>query len=569
MVTQNITLDGTTTVTEFGRTFIWGNHNLQMMNVYADTGAPSNLLNLTFAGAAWAIDSLTVSSATRLNVTITEANDGIGRYIESMRVINGDATISLSSSYIQSLRVGDPGLGSTLNLTIQDGGAGVVRAYDGNDSVTLGNAGIDFLSLGSGNNTVNGGSVHIGTIRADGNNLINLSNGAETIRLGGGTNAVNLTGDTVDSLYATGNDTISLFGDARILQLKMDQGVNILSTETGNIESIYAFHAQNTIVLGLGGAQQIVLSGSAAEQQVSSVGWLGSLQVYAGDQVNVQTTTVAVGIGGAGYIQTSKGDDIILTGGGKVNHIDTFDGNDKVIIAIGGAGTITTGIGDDTVTAVKAYVDYIATEDGNDTLTLGAGGARFVALGAGDDTVSLVAIPADFGLTIDGDEGSDTVNLSRFSQGVTVSLNQGGNFQDFGLTGAGFFLLHDLENLIGTTKADTFTGNGLANRLEGGLGTDNLSGLDGDDQLVGGKGNDLLTGGLGLDTFIFVAGDGSDRITDFTLGEDHLSIAGTTRLADMTFAKLGLDAQVSVGTLHILVEHMTVADLRDAANFLF
>ena len=103
MVTQNITLNGTTTVTEFGRTFVWFNHNMQMMNVYADTGVQSNLLNLTFAGDAWAIDSLTVNSATRLDVTITEANDGIGRYIESMRVINGDATISLSSSFIQTL----------------------------------------------------------------------------------------------------------------------------------------------------------------------------------------------------------------------------------------------------------------------------------------------------------------------------------------------------------------------------------------------------------------------------------------------------------------------------------
>ncbi len=568
MVTQNITLDGTTTVTAFGRTFSWFNHNLQMMNVYADTGAQNNLLNLTFAGAAWAIDSLTVNSATKLNVTITEANDGISRYIESMRVINGDATLNLSSSFIQSLRVGDPGLRSTLHLTLQDGGAGVVRAYDGDDTVTVGNTSIDFLSLGDGDNTVT--SVgRLGTIKADGNNVINLENGADTIRLGTGNNSVNVTGDSIDTLYAKGNDTISLFGDARILQLKMDEGVNILSSENGNIESIFAYHAQNTIVLGLGGAEQIFLSGSAAEQNVSSVGWLGSLQVDAHDQVDVQTTTVAVGIGGAGYIQTSKGDDIILTGGGKVNHIDTFDGNDAVTIGIGGAGTIATGIGNDTVNGTKGFIDLIQTEDGNDLVTLGAGGARFVALGAGDDTRSLVAIPASFGLTIDGDEGSDTVNLSRFTQGLTVGLDQGGNFQDFGVSGIGFFLLHEIQNLIGTAKADTLTGSEEANRLTGGLGSDMLSGLDGDDQLVGGKGNDSLTGGAGLDTFLFAAGDGSDRITDFTLGEDHLSIAGTRRLADISFAKVGLNVDVSVGTLHILVEDMTVADMRVAANFLF
>lgn len=87
---------------------------------------------------------------------------------------------------------------------------------------------------------------------------------------------------------------------------------------------------------------------------------------------------------------------------------------------------------------VRAYADFVDTGDGNDTLTRGQNGGRFVALDAGDDTISLVAIPADFGITLDGDEGSDTVNLSRFSQGLTVFLNQGGNFQDFGVTGAGF-----------------------------------------------------------------------------------------------------------------------------------
>ena len=107
------------------------------------------------------------------------------------------------------------------------------------------------------------------------------------------------------------------------------------------------------------------------------------------------------------------------------------------------------------------------------------------------------------------------------------------------------------------------------NALTGALGNDSLSGLDGDDRLIGGKGNDTVTGGLGLDTFIFKAGDGNDRVTDFTLGEDHLSIAGTNKLGDITFAKAGLNVDVSVGPLHILVENMTVADLRDASNFLF
>ena len=52
--------------------------------------------------------------------------------------------------------------------------------------------------------------------------------------------------------------------------------------------------------------------------------------------------------------------------------------------------------------------------------------------------------------------------------------------------------------------------------LDGGAGNDTLVG--GDDTLVGGAGTDQLTGGTGDDTFVFVAGDGVDTITDFNAG---------------------------------------------------
>lgn len=534
MVTQSINLDGSTSVSVFGRTFNWFNQNLQMFNVFAATGDPTNTLNLTFGGPEWAIDSMTFSSTTSLNLNVNEANDGVGRYVESMRVINGNATINLSATYVQNLRIGDPGQNSTLNLTLGSGGAGVVRAYDGNDVVTLGAGDIHLLSLGDGNNvvTVNGGQIN--------------------------------------TLYASGNDSIALLGDARILQLKMDEGVNRLTTQDGNIESIYAYHAQNTILLGLGGAQQIVLSGSAAAQVIRSVGWLGSLQVYAGDQTNVQATTVVVGEGGAGYIQTSKGNDRITTGTGSVDSINTYDGNDTVTIGPGEVRSLQTGIGNDILQLTNGRADWIDVGSGNDTVTLGFDCARFVVLGDGNDVVSLTKTHSDYGVVVQGDSGVDTMDVSRFAAGVTISLNLSGMWQDFGQVGSGFLSVIDIENLIGTTKNDIFTGSDDANRLVGGLGADNLSALGGNDSLVGGKGNDRLAGGDGLDTFIFAAGgDGSDRITDFTLGDDHISIAGTHSLADITFTRVGTDVRLTVGTLQVLVEHLTVADLHNAANFIF
>jgi Ca2+-binding RTX toxin-like protein len=56
------------------------------------------------------------------------------------------------------------------------------------------------------------------------------------------------------------------------------------------------------------------------------------------------------------------------------------------------------------------------------------------------------------------------------------------------------------------------------NRLDGKGGTDHLIGGLGNDILVGGTGdNDRLEGGAGFDTYIYNAGDGSDRIEDEAL----------------------------------------------------
>ncbi|MCA0257005.1 MAG: cadherin domain-containing protein, partial [Proteobacteria bacterium] len=71
-----------------------------------------------------------------------------------------------------------------------------------------------------------------------------------------------------------------------------------------------------------------------------------------------------------------------------------------------------------------------------------------------------------------------------------------------GLENAGLVTdtLSGIENLTGTSYADTLTGDSNANVLDGGAGNDTLNGGDGDDTLIGGAGADVLNGGLGSDT---------------------------------------------------------------------
>lgn len=77
--------------------------------------------------------------------------------------------------------------------------------------------------------------------------------------------------------------------------------------------------------------------------------------------------------------------------------------------------------------------------------------------------------------------------------------------------------------LAGGDGDDVLAGGGGADRLEGGAGADIL--LDG-------GGADTLRGGAGADVFVFVQDGATDRIVDFTLGEDRLDLSGFWMLYD-------------------------------------
>ena len=73
--------------------------------------------------------------------------------------------------------------------------------------------------------------------------------------------------------------------------------------------------------------------------------------------------------------------------------------------------------------------------------------------------------------------------------------------------------------LRGFARNDILNGYGGNDRLLGDKGNDNLSGGGGNDILRGGRGDDLLMGGLGNDRFVFINGDGADRVLDFSQGD--------------------------------------------------
>lgn len=116
-------------------------------------------------------------------------------------------------------------------------------------------------------------------------------------------------------------------------------------------------------------------------------------------------------------------------------------------------------------------------------------------------------------LTIYDSGGTDTLDVSGYSQSQVINL-AGGAFSNIGgLTGnIGIYTTSVIENAVGGSGHDTIYGNSAHNVLIGGGGNDNLFGLSGNDTFFGGAGIDILNGGPGDDVYSII--DYSDTIVE-------------------------------------------------------
>jgi Ca2+-binding RTX toxin-like protein len=141
------------------------------------------------------------------------------------------------------------------------------------------------------------------------------------------------------------------------------------------------------------------------------------------------------------------------------------------------------------------------------------------------------------------------------------------------------------NSLSGTTGNDSIFGKGGNDSLEGLDGDDILSGNtdndtlnggDGKDILFGGRDNDILVGGLGRDvligdhfvegrgqdTFVLAAGEGTDRITDFKVGEDLIGLSGGLEFGSLSIVQDGGRTAISFGEEVLAVlDQVTATDL--------
>ena len=115
-------------------------------------------------------------------------------------------------------------------------------------------------------------------------------------------------------------------------------------------------------------------------------------------------------------------------------------------------------------------------------------------------------------------------------------------------------------------------GNDLDNDLTGNSHRNRLYGFGGNDTLWGGGGRDVLIGGEGSDTFVLQPHSGIERVTDFEVGIDKLSVSfydGSDfgDFADHHMRQRGDHLVIHGGSDRLILEHVHLADI-SAGDFL-
>ncbi|WP_263854108.1 cadherin domain-containing protein [Sphingomonas parva] len=247
----------------------------------------------------------------------------------------------------------------------------------------------------------------------------------------------------------------------------------------------------------------------------------------------------------------------------------TVGNRDDILDGTAAADTLTgqqnrdilTGFGGDDVLNGLDGADLLDGGLGNDSLFGGTGSDQLKG-GDGDDLLS----GGDGGDVLDGGLGNDTadyrflVNGTAATAGVTVDLAAPAS--NLGTAAGDTFV--SIENLVGTTLADTLRGDAGANKLYGLAGDDTLHGAAGNDHIEGGAGNDIIYGGDG-DDVVLDGGDGNDIIYGGNGNDTLIGGAGN----DQLFAENGddlLDGGLGDDTLTGGLENDTYLMTRASGN---
>lgn len=228
---------------------------------------------------------------------------------------------------------------------------------------------------------------------------------------------------------------------------------------------------------------------------------------------------------------------------------DTLDGK-------GGNDWIYGGDGDDQLIGGDGK-DELYGGAGNDELFAGNGKDHLYG-GSGDDILS-GGFWAD---VFDGGSGNDTADFTYSIEANIIDLELERVIWGGGAITEGIF---NIENVIGSSKANTIIGSSVDNILEGRDGDDIIYGGVGDDTLVGGNGEDRLFGGTGDDTYIWSKNQESDHVVDYESNQSDIDTLILTNVSSTEADLVRFNGdEIHIDDLHIRIgssgERVTVWD---------
>lgn len=397
----------------------------------------------------------------------------------------GDVLISIES--VIGTNFGDTLIGTADNNSLAGGG--------GDDLIAAG-GGADIVDGGTGTDTVDF-TGEFGAV------FVNLLSGSGRWNAAEG-----------DSYAGLENVTGTSFGD----RLIGSDAANILRGGDGD-DTLTGAGGADTLDGGTGvDTADYYYSGASGGVTVDLQAGTGSGGAAAGDILigieNLLGTDFADtlwGDAGANALTGNGGSDTLFGRGGN----DVIDGGagDDVIAGGIGADTLIGGTGVDTLS--------YAGEFGAVWIDLQAGVARWNA--AEGDTISGFenVTGTNFGDRLIGDAGTNVLNGGDGDDSL-----RGGAGADVIDGGAGIDTA-DYSGEFGGVWIDLAAGIGRWNAAEGDTltGIERVIGTSFGDRIEGNGGANIFTGGAGADEFIFRAGFGQDRITDFAIGTDTVRFA--------------------------------------------
>lgn len=480
-------------------------------------------------------------------------------------VVQASVTWSLKDSLVENLTLTGSGningTGSQLNNSITGNlGINVLSGGDGDDTLNGGGGGgggADTLIGGAGRDVYIVNSVAtvltetvVGPSEVDtvvssvtwtlGNNfeILNLS-GTAAINGTGNALANTVTGNAAANVLNGGAGADTLVGgdgsDTYVVDNVRDE-IREQSGQPGNIDTV-----QSTVSWTLGnGLENLVLTGQG---QINGTG---------NDAANVIT-----GNGASNVLSGGNGNDT-LNGGGGPDTLIGGDGNDtyvvdnvRDIVQEGGNGldadsvlssvTWTLGANVENLTFTGA-VAVNGTGNSLNNVLAGNAAANYLSGGAGTDT--LIGGGGD---TLNGGSGGDTYIVSATNV-VIVEAVSALDQPEFDTVQANvsFLLPSNTESLELTGSANiNGTGNALDNILVGNKGNNVLNGGRGSDLISGGDGNDTLIGGGGSDIFLFDSPLSTIKNVDVIL---QFNVASDVIILDQNIMS-GLPDEFGNGTL--------------------